>query len=78
MFVEYIKDLRLSRGISQKSLAAKLYIAPCTLSHYESGKRMVPHQTYEKILELLDYKINVYDLRTGKQLNKKDFISYYE
>ncbi len=43
---------RLTHGITQKALAAKLGIDPCTLARWERGDRK-PHGLYLKLVERL-------------------------
>ena len=54
--------------MTQKELAKELFIAPCTLSHYEVGSRMVPFALFEKCLKILDYKFTVIDCKTQKEI----------
>jgi transcriptional regulator with XRE-family HTH domain len=72
MLGEYIKYMRISRGITQKELAKKLYIAPCTLSHYETGIRMVPFSIFEKSLKIMDFKLSFIDCRTMNEIKQND------
>ncbi len=70
MLGEYLKYMRLSRGITQKELAKKLFIAPCTLSHYETGSRMVPYSLFEKCLKILNYKYTIIDCENEKEVTR--------
>lgn len=70
MLGEYLKYMRISRGITQKDLAKKLFIAPCTLSHYETGSRMVPYSLFEKCLKILNYKVTIVDCQNEKEVTK--------
>ena len=72
MLGEYIKYMRLSRGLSQKELARQLYIATCTLSHYEVGTRMVPYSVFEKALKIMNFKQIIIDCRNSKELTKME------
>ena len=72
MLGEYIRYMRLSRGMTQRELAKKLYIATCTLSHYETGIRMVPYTLFEKCMKILEYKINFIDCRAMIEVKKTD------
>lgn len=67
---ELLKYMRLSRNLSQRELANKLFIAPCTLSHYENSTRLVPSSVLINAARILDYKIIVYDLLKQKELCK--------
>ncbi len=73
MLGEILRHARQSRGLSQKQLAEKLFIAPCTLSHYETNTRMIPHLTFAKALKLLNYQLNVLDCKTGKIITDSNF-----
>ena len=70
MLGEYIKYMRISRNMTQKELAHKLFIAPCTLSHYETGIRMVPYSLFEKCIKILEYKITIIDCKTKQEITK--------
>ena len=72
MLGEYIRYMRISRGMTQKDLAKKLYIATCTLSHYETGIRMVPYPIFEKCMKILVYKITFIDCRAMTEIKKND------
>lgn len=70
MLGSYIKYMRLSRNMTQLELAKKLYIAPCTLSHYETGSRMAPYSIFEKTMKVCNFEMHVIDV-----INKKDITS---
>ncbi len=72
MLGEYIRYMRISRGMTQKELAKKLYIAACTLSHYETGIRMVPYSIFEKCMKILDYKVTFIDCKTMTEIKNAD------
>ena len=72
MLGEYIKYMRISRGMTQKALAKKLYIAPCTLSHYETGIRMVPFSLFEKCMDILDYQLHFIDCKIMTEITKHE------
>lgn len=50
-----IKELRRSKGLSQKNLADKVGITQVHLSHIETNKIEVRATTINKICECLDY-----------------------
>ncbi len=70
MYGIYIRYMRKSRGYTQLELAKKLFIAPCTLSHYESGLRMVPFTIFELVMDLCGYSIKILDCETGVDITK--------
>jgi transcriptional regulator with XRE-family HTH domain len=67
---ELLKYMRLSRNLSQRELSHKLFIAPCTLSHYEKGTRLVPTSVLADAAKILDYEIRVVDLTNNSIINK--------
>lgn len=68
----YLKCMRISRGYTQIELAKKLYIAPCTLSHYESGIRMVPFSTFSLAMKECNYKMKIIDCVSNKDITSKE------
>ncbi len=74
MLGSYIKYMRKSRYYTQRELAKKLFIAPCTLSHYENGTRMVPYNTFLLVLEICNYKIDIIDLKSGKNITNLELV----
>ena len=54
-----IKEIRKSRGYSQKKLASMLGIASCTLAHYESGIRKITLEMFLKIIDVCHYEIEL-------------------
>ena len=62
--------MRISRNFSQRELAHKLFLAPCTLSHYERGTRLVPTSVLVDAAKILNYEIKVFDLNTNAELNR--------
>lgn len=53
LFGEQIKAIRLSRGFSQKEVAAVAGISNTTLSKFESEKQQVSDETYDRIFQAL-------------------------
>lgn len=49
---EMVKNIRLYLGLSQKELSDKLFISQNTISQYENGKRQVPSEVIEKLLDM--------------------------
>ena len=72
MLNEYIKYMRLSRGYTQTELAKKLFIATSTLSHYETGARLVPHHILIVICSICEYNLEFKDLRTNKVITPSE------
>lgn len=56
---EIVKNIRLYLGLSQKELSDKLFISQNTISQYENGKRQVPSEIIEKLLEMSNLRIKL-------------------
>ena len=54
-----IKELRKSRGLTQKELAEKINITQQQYSRYELGINEIPLYMYLKVLEACHYKIKI-------------------
>ena len=54
-----LKNLRKSKGYTQKELANKLGIADSTLAHYETGIRKISLEMFLKILEVCKLEIEI-------------------
>lgn len=69
-----IQEIRKSKGIKQKELAAKLGIAANTLSQYETGNREPDLETIKRIALVLEVTIDeLLDAKTkAPTLTKKD------
>ena len=52
-----IKEIRCS-GMKQKEIAAKVHIAPATLSQYLSGRAMPALDTFANLCKVLDVDAN--------------------
>lgn len=52
-----LKDLRLKRNISQKSIAEKVGLTQQAIALIENGKRKVDFDLFLKIVDVLDYPI---------------------
>lgn len=63
MFPQIIKDLRLSKKMTQKEVAEKLEISRPAYTAYETGKRQPDYKTLQKIARLFnvstDYLLGV-------------------
>lgn len=57
MLQHEIRRLRKAKGWSQETLAKELHMTQHALSQYETGKRAVPLETFEKILKTLGVQI---------------------
>ncbi len=60
MFGHYLKYMRIKRGLNQAAMARKLFIAPCTLSHYETGSRLVPYTILLLAAEICNFKVQFF------------------
>lgn len=69
-----IQEIRKSKGIKQKELAAKLGIAANTLSQYETGNREPDLETIKRIALVLEVTVDeLLDAKTkAPTLTKKD------
>ncbi len=54
-----LKQIRKSKGYTQKELASILGISDSTLAHYETGIRKVTLEMFLKILEACNYKMKI-------------------
>ena len=66
MLGHYIKYMRLSRGLTQVELCKMIYIATSTLSHYETGLRLVPYHIFLLVAKVCEYEINIIDSKSGQ------------
>ena len=57
--MKMVKEIRKSRGYSQKELAKLLGISDSTLAHYESGIRKITLEMFLKILNICHYEIKI-------------------
>ena len=82
-----IQEIRKSKGIKQKELAAKLGIAANTLSQYETGNREPDLETIKRIAlvlevtvdELLDAKTKAPTQEGEREIGFDDFTyAFYE
>ncbi|GAB3334055.1 hypothetical protein GCM10027299_42050 [Larkinella ripae] len=56
---KHIRDIRKSRGMTQKDLADKLGLAHPTIVFYEKGRNNFTVETLKKIGDALGYDLNV-------------------
>lgn len=54
-----LKQIRKSKGYTQKELANKLGISDSTLAHYETGIRKITLEMFLKILEVCNLNIEI-------------------
>ena len=54
MFADILKELRRSKGLSQKQLAQKIYISPSAVSQYETGHTKPSRENLEQIARFFD------------------------
>lgn len=57
-----LKDLRLSRKLTQQELATRIGMSPCSYADYERGDRPVSNMTLGNAIRLAD-ALKVKDLR---------------
>ncbi len=61
IFVEYIKSLRMSAGLTRQEAAALICISPDTICEWELGQILPSIENSEKIATA--YKISAHELR---------------
>ncbi len=54
-----LKQIRKSKGYTQKELAKKLGVSDSTLAHYETGIRKITLEMFLKILEVCQLEIKL-------------------
>lgn len=67
MFFERLKELRLSRNMTQNQLANLLGVAKSTVSMYENGRREPDLETLEAIADIFNIDLN--SLASRKETN---------
>lgn len=58
-FSETLKKIRTKRGLSQQTLAEKMYVTKSTVSRWESGVRQPDAIMITRLSEILDVDVNV-------------------
>ena len=58
IFPNRLKELRKSRGITQKAMAEHLGIQETSYQHYEYGKREPNHENTMKIANILNVSVD--------------------
>ena len=54
MFPETLRQLRLSKKLSQKQFAQKLFLSPSAVSQYEKGRTMPNRENLERIAKFFN------------------------
>lgn len=68
IFSDTIKNLRLSRRLSQTELAKQLGVTRSMISAYESGIRSPSHETLVHIAHVFDVSMDyLYDYKKGQR-----------
>ena len=71
MILTRIKELRITRGISQVKMAVDLGINQNSISRYENGTRQADYETIIAIADYFDVSIDYLLLRTNNpNINK--------
>ncbi|MDD6532016.1 MAG: helix-turn-helix transcriptional regulator [Ruminococcus sp.] len=71
MILTRIKELRITRGISQVKMAIDLGINQNSISRYENGTRQADYETIIAIADYFDVSIDYLLLRTNNpNINK--------
>ncbi len=73
---EFVKYMRKSRGYTQVEMSKLLFIAPCTLSHYESSTRMMPFNTFKKAMDICNYNLKIIDCIKNKDITDEEMKRY--
>ncbi|MBQ9551574.1 MAG: response regulator [Clostridia bacterium] len=55
---EALRELRIEKGLTQRELAAILYVTRSTVARWESGKRLPDAMMLTQLAEILDVDIN--------------------
>ena len=69
--VEFGEQLRMARekkGLTQQTLAEKLYVSRQTVSHWECGVRYPDLLTTKRLSDILEVSLD--DLLSGNEMNK--------
>jgi transcriptional regulator with XRE-family HTH domain len=67
--MNYIREIRKEKGISQRELAEKIHVDSSTLSYYESGRLKL---TFEIAIEIADIlEISLDELAGRSYLERK-------
>lgn len=74
MLGHYIKYMRTSRGYTQTEVCKRIFIASSTLSHYETGLRLVPYHIFLLIANVCEYELNIFDLRKGEEISEEEIL----
>ena len=65
---ERIRNLRISKGMTQKQLAMKLHVSNCAVSRYEKGKADPELSTLDDLASLFQVDYNyLFDYRENLQ-----------
>lgn len=68
VFGERLKDLRETRGLSQRKLAEQADVPPAIISHFETGERQYPSaDNLVKIADALSVSVDYLLGRTSKK-----------
>lgn len=65
-----LKYMRITRNKTQHQLANMLFVAPCTLSHYELGSREVPNAVLAEAAKKLDFDFKLVDCLSEKEVTR--------
>ncbi len=58
-FAETLKELRAEKGLSQRKLARRMYVAQSTIARWENGSRLPDDATINQLAQCLDVNANV-------------------
>ena len=58
-FSDTLKKLRIKKGLSQRTLAEKMYVTNATVSRWESGIRLPDATMIARLSEVLDADVNI-------------------
>ncbi|MBR0510746.1 MAG: response regulator [Clostridia bacterium] len=58
LFADTLKKLRTDKGLSQKTLAERMYVTRATVSRWESGSRLPDAETIIRLSEVLGADVN--------------------
>lgn len=74
MLGQYIKYMRISRGYTQSELCKRIFIATSTLSHYETGLRLVPYHIFLLVAKVCEFDVNIIDSINNKVITETELL----
>ena len=63
----HIRDIRKSKGVTQRELGERLGISEVAVNRYEAGNQNLTLKTLQKIVDVLDVELTVTIVPTTKE-----------